>query len=89
MKKNYNVFACSQGDVPGIDPQIAVHKLFTDPNHPLVYQKRRKFIPEWLKVIEEKVSKLIKVDVIKESHYPYWLPNVVVAPKKGMKWRVC
>ena len=43
----------------------------------------RKFAPEWLKIIKEEVAKLIKVKVIIESHYPDWLANVVVAPKKG------
>ena len=53
--------------------------------------KRRKFTLEGLKVIEEEVVKLIKVkvNVIRESHYPDWLANVVVALKKGEKWRVC
>ena len=60
-----------------------MHKMFTNPNHPLVCQKRMKFIPERLKVIEQEVAKLIKVNVIKESHYLDWLTNVVVAPKKG------
>ena len=64
LKKNNDVFAWSQGDVLGIDPQVAVHKLFTDPDHPLVRQKR-KFAPERLKVIEEEVAKLIKANVIK------------------------
>ncbi|GFS28943.1 hypothetical protein Acr_00g0004750 [Actinidia rufa] len=39
-------------DVPGIDPEISVHKLFIDPKYSLVRQKRRKFAPERLKVIE-------------------------------------
>ncbi|GFZ12710.1 hypothetical protein Acr_23g0010950 [Actinidia rufa] len=30
LKKNYNVFAWSQGNVLGIGPQVAVHKLFTN-----------------------------------------------------------
>ena len=34
LKKNYDVFAWSQGNVPGIDSQVAVHKLFTDLEHP-------------------------------------------------------
>ena len=89
LNKNYDVFAWSQGDVPGIDPQVVVHKLFTDPNHPLVRQKRIKFAPERLKVKEKEVAKLIKANVIIESHYPNWLANVVVAPKKRGKWRIC
>ena len=42
-KKNYDVFAWSQGDVPGIDPQVTMHKLFTNLDHLLVCQKKRKF----------------------------------------------
>ncbi|GFS42455.1 hypothetical protein Acr_00g0079950 [Actinidia rufa] len=42
LKKNYDVFAWSQGDVLGIDPEIAMHKLFTNPKSSPVLQKRRK-----------------------------------------------
>ena len=66
-----------------------MHKLFTNSEYPPVFQKRRKFTLERLKVIEEEVVKLIKANVIKEAHYPKWLDNVVVTPKKGRKWRVC
>ncbi|GFZ00544.1 hypothetical protein Acr_14g0001790 [Actinidia rufa] len=89
LKRNSDVFAWSQGDVPGIDPEVAMHKLFTKPDCSPVRQKRRKFAPERLKVIEEEISKLIKAKVVREAHYPDWLANVVVAPKKGEKWRVC
>ena len=41
LKKNYDVFAWSQGDIPGIDPQVAIHKLFTNLDHSPVRQKRR------------------------------------------------
>ena len=88
LKKNYDVFAWSLGNVPGIDPHVVVHKLFTNCDYPLVRQKRRKFAPKHLKVIEEEVAKLIKANVTKKSHYPYWLANVVVAPPKEEKWRV-
>ncbi|GFZ14708.1 hypothetical protein Acr_24g0008980 [Actinidia rufa] len=32
LKKNSDVFAWSQGDVPGIDLEVAMHKLFTKPD---------------------------------------------------------
>ena len=83
LKKNYDIFAWSQGDVLGIDPQVTVHKLFIDLNHLLFFQKRRKLTPKCLKVIEEEVVKFIKVNVIREAHYLDWLANVVVALKKG------
>ena len=82
LKKDYNMFVWPQGNVSGIDPQIAVHKLFTYPDHP-PFAKKKKFAPECLKVIEEEVAKLIKANVTRESHYPNWLVNIVVAPKKG------
>ena len=76
LKKNYNVFAWSQGNVPGIDSHTAVHKLFINLDHPLICQKRRKFAPKSLKVIEDEVSKLVKARIIRESHYPNWLANL-------------
>ena len=85
LKKNYDIFTWSQGDVPEIDPQIAMHKLFTNPDHPQIHQKRRKFAPERLKVIEEKVANLIKANVIREAYYQDWLTNIVVGPQKGKK----
>ena len=36
LKKNYDVFAWSQGDVPWIHPQIAIQKLFTNHDRSLV-----------------------------------------------------
>ena len=85
MKKNYDVFAWLQGDVPGIDPKVAMHKLFTNPKHLLILQKRRKFALKRLKVIKEEVAKLIKTNVIRKAKYPDWLTNVVVTPQKGGK----
>ncbi|GFY95599.1 hypothetical protein Acr_10g0009840 [Actinidia rufa] len=76
LKRNSDGFAWSQGDVPGIDPQVATHKLFTNLEYPPVRQKRRKFAPE-------RLNKLIKTNVVQEAHYPDWLANVVVALKKG------
>ncbi|GFY87308.1 hypothetical protein Acr_05g0009470 [Actinidia rufa] len=48
LKENYDVFAWSQGDVLGIDSQVSFHKLFINPDHSPVCQKRRKFAPVWL-----------------------------------------
>ena len=70
LKKNYDVFSWSQGDILGIDPQVAVHKLFTNPDHSPVRQKRRKFAPKCLKFIKDEMAKFIKDNVIRESHYP-------------------
>ena len=36
LKRNYDIFAWSQGDVLGINPQVTTHRLFTDPDYPPV-----------------------------------------------------
>ena len=70
------MFVWLQGNILGINPHIPVRKLFIDPDHPSIFQKRKKFTPERLKVIEDEVSKLINTNVIQESHYSDWLANV-------------
>ncbi|KAL5835807.1 hypothetical protein ACOSQ3_015358 [Xanthoceras sorbifolium] len=72
----------------GISPEVLVHRLQVDPNHPLVKQKRRKFAPERNKVINEDIQKLIDIGSVREVNYPEWLANVVVVKKKNGKWRV-
>ncbi|GFY99208.1 hypothetical protein Acr_13g0006090 [Actinidia rufa] len=57
--------------------------------HPDFLDRHKEVRPERLNIIEKEMAKLIKTSVIRESHYPNWLANVVVAPKKGKKWRVC
>ena len=89
LERNYDVFAWSQSDISGIDPQVATHKLFTNPDYALVCHERRKFAPEQLKVIKEEVAKLIKANINRESHYSDWLEDVVVAPKRGKVENMC
>ena len=55
LKQHHDCFAWSHKDMTGIDPDVAVHKLQVDPDHPPVKQKRRKFAPERNKVINEEV----------------------------------
>ena len=85
LKRNYDIFAWSNSDIPGIDSKVTMHKLFTNLDHPPIHKKRRKFTLECLKVIEKGVAKLIKASVIRESHYSDWFSNVVIALKKGEK----
>ena len=37
LKRNYDVFAWSQGNVPGIDSQVVTHRLFTNLDYPLIF----------------------------------------------------
>ena len=55
LTQHHDCFAWSYKDMTGIDPEIAVHKLQVNPDHPPVKQKRRKFTPEQNKVVNKEV----------------------------------
>ncbi|KAL5736109.1 hypothetical protein ACOSQ2_030897 [Xanthoceras sorbifolium] len=89
LTARHDSFAWSHADMIGISPEVLVHRLQVDPDHPPVKQKRRKFAPERNKVINEEIQKLIDIGSVREVNYPDWLANVVVVKKKNRKWRVC
>ena len=73
----------------GINPMVASHKLNIIPMAKLVRQKVRRFHPAHHQIIKTEVENLLRVGFIREVKYIEWLANVVVVPKKGIKWRVC
>ena len=89
LTQHHGCFAWSHKDMTGIDPDVTMHRLQVDPDHPPVKQKRRKFAPERNRVVNEEVQKLLDIVSVCEVHYPDWLANVVVVRKKNGKWRVC
>ena len=72
-----------------IDPAVITHRLNVNPSFKPVKQKRRSFILERQKVINEEVGKLLKANVIREVEYLEWLANVVLVKKANNKWRLC
>uniref|UniRef100_A0A5B7BB47 Reverse transcriptase domain-containing protein n=1 Tax=Davidia involucrata TaxID=16924 RepID=A0A5B7BB47_DAVIN len=89
LEQNKEVFAWTVHDMKGIDPGVITHRLMVDPLFPPVRQKRRPFAPDRVKVINEEVQRLLEARMIREVHYPDWVANPVLAPKKNGKWRVC
>ena len=67
--------------MPGIDPEIIMHKLQVDPLHQHIRQKRRKFAPKRDAIINDDVQSLPGAGFIREVQYPEWLANVVVVKK--------
>ena len=61
-----------------IDPEVAIHRLQVNPDHPLVKQKQYKFTLECNKVINEEDQKLLDIGSVREVHYSDWLANVVI-----------
>ena len=47
IEKRQKVFAWDYEDMPGIDKEIAEHRIPTYPHISLVKQKKRRLRPEW------------------------------------------
>ena len=52
-----------------VNPDIAIHRLQVDPDHPPVKQKQHKFTPKHNKVINEEVQKQLDIGSVHEVHY--------------------
>ena len=66
LRSNSNCFACSHADMPGIDPEIIMHKLKVDPLHQPVRQKRRNFAPKRDAIVNNEVKSLLGAWFIRE-----------------------
>ena len=89
LRQNKDVFAWKQGDMGGIDPTVITHRLNVSPSFKPVKQKRRSFVPERQKAINEEVGKLLQAGAIREVEYPEWMANVVLVKKANDKWWLC
>jgi hypothetical protein len=79
----HDCFAWSYKEMPGLDPQVATHKLAIDPRFRLVKQPPRRFCPELQDDIIAEVENLSNAGFIKEVQYPRWLANIVPIMKKN------
>ena len=89
LRQNKDVFAWKQADMGGIDPTVITHRLNVSPSFNPIKQKRRSFVPERQKAINEEVGKLLHAGEIREVEYLEWLANVVLVKKANGKWRLC
>ncbi|GAA0142183.1 hypothetical protein LIER_03140 [Lithospermum erythrorhizon] len=72
----------------GIDPTVAVNRLYMDPTFSLIKQKKRLFNDEKNTTIREEVQDLLKAQAIRELKFPAWVVNVVLVKKPNNKWRM-
>ena len=89
LRQNKDVFAWKQAEMGGIDPTVITHRLNVSPSFKPIKQKRRSFVPERQKAINEEVGKLLQAGAIREVEYPEWLANFVLVKKANGKWRLC
>ncbi|XP_024033455.1 uncharacterized protein LOC112095582 [Citrus clementina] len=89
LQAHADVFAWAHEDMPGIDPEVACHKLAVKKGARAVRQKRRCFNQERYEAINGEVEKLLRAGFIREVSYSEWISNVVLVKKTNGKWRMC
>ena len=82
LKLNHDCFAWSHTDMTGIDPEVMVHRLQVDLEHPSFRKKRRKFAPEHNHIINEEIQKMIDIGSVREVQYPNWLAMSSLCKKR-------
>ena len=85
---NVDVFAWTPYEVPGVDPELIVHKLNIDLSFPPKKQKSRRSAKEHVKAMKSKVQMLKEAEVIREIFFPEWLASTAIVKKKNGKLRV-
>ncbi|XP_026410769.1 SNF1-related protein kinase regulatory subunit gamma-1-like [Papaver somniferum] len=89
LRANTDVFAWSFAEMPGIDPNVAFHRLNIDEKFHPVRQKIRNMTQSKKDGVTAEVEKLLEAGFIRLVQYPRWMSNVVPVPKKNGKIRVC
>jgi len=86
---NTDLFAWSATDLPGVDPQVASHKLSIYKEARYISQKKHKLGEEHRQAAKVETDKLLSAGFIEETQYTTWLSNVVLVKKANDKWRMC
>ncbi|KAI5424009.1 hypothetical protein KIW84_030288 [Lathyrus oleraceus] len=68
LKENSDLFAWNAAEMPGLDPEIACHKLALDRAVKPIAQRRRKQSPEKAEAAERAVKDLLEANFISEAH---------------------
>ncbi|KAK8923701.1 hypothetical protein KSP39_PZI019443 [Platanthera zijinensis] len=82
IQKNVDVFAWNASEMPGIDSNVACHRLNLDTEARPIQQKKRSIADKLAEPIREEVAKLLEAGFVSEIQYPGWVSNVVMV-KKG------
>ena len=76
------LFVWNYDDMPGLDPQVAMHRLNINPNAKPVKQQQRRFRSEIIEAIKLEVKKLIDSSFVREEQHPNWIANIVPVPRR-------
>ncbi|KAK9045151.1 hypothetical protein V6N11_059040 [Hibiscus sabdariffa] len=84
-----DVFAWSYQDMPGLNENIAMHRLPIKPECKPVQQKLWRLKPEMLLKIKDEVKKQFDAGFLQAVTYSVWAANIVHVPKKDEKVNMC
>ena len=73
--------------MPGLDSQVAMHRLNINPDAKPVKQQQQQCRPEIMEAIQSEVKKLMDSGFIREER-PDWVAKIVPVTKKSGKIRV-
>src|SRR3954469_15765335 len=83
IREYIDVFTWNYEDMPGLDPQVAMHRLNIDLEKKQFKQLQWRFRPAMMDAIEAEVKKLIDSGFIGEEQHPDWVANVVPVAMKN------
>jgi len=86
VREYIDIFAWNYEDMPGLDPQVAMHHLNIDPDAKSVKQQQWRFRLAIMEAIQSEVKKLIDSGFIREEQNHDWVANIVPVTKKDLHW---
>jgi len=82
IREYKNFFTWNYEDMPGLNPQIAMHRLNINLDSKPVKQQRW-FRLDIMKAIKSEVKKLIDSGFVRKEQHLDWVANIVHVPKKN------
>jgi Reverse transcriptase (RNA-dependent DNA polymerase) len=89
LKSYMDCFDWSYKEMPGLDPDVAVHYLKIDPTFKPIKQAPRRMRIELEEKVIEETKKLIDAGFIREEKTPEWVASIVPVRKKNGQIRIC
>ena len=89
FKEFHNMFSWSYEEIPGIDPSIFKHEIWTYPDAKPVRQKLRPVNPRKATAVKLEVENLLKVGFIYPIALTEWVSNPVCVNKNQGMIPVC
>ncbi|GKA30177.1 reverse transcriptase domain-containing protein [Tanacetum coccineum] len=89
LQRSLDVFVWTLADMTGVPRHIVEHRLNVREGCQPIRQKKRGQAAERNIAINDEVSQLVAVRIMREVHYHDWLSNPVMVKKHDDSWRMC